>query len=537
MAPTTPQNQGDVVASVRTQWSALHPGQRRTVLLAGGVVLTTVLVWAALAARGPTMAPLYTNLSLQDGAAIVTQLTQSKVPYKLANNGSTILVPQSEVDQLRLQLAGKGLPSHGSVGLSSVLNLPFGATSFTRQVAYQDALQGELEQTIDDIQGVTSSRVQIVIPQTSAFATATAPATASVLLNLQPGAQLSSNQVQGVVRLVAASVQGLSSKNVTVVNQAGQILWSQGIAGGSGTGTVQAGASQASQDLAVTQTFDQQLQDQLQQMLGQVFGPGNVVTHVQATLSFNKGTVNAVTYTPQKNGRGVVQKLQELKQSLTGGASVGGVTGTASNSFPTYTSTTGTGKSGTSSSQQLTEDFVINHQTTTTVTAPGSVSQLSVAVVVNGTLTPTQQQLVTSTVQAAVGYNATQKDQITVVGMPFNNSVVKTLKGQPGPLPLGVPRRLVYEGGAVAAALVAGLLVLLAMRRSAPASAGPAGEPALAAAGARGAVAAAAEDGDDDPLTALLSGARRSRERLQGSLRQQPEDVARVVRVWLNQDE
>lgn len=538
MAPTAPQSPSALIAQVRGQWGALGAGQRRTVVLVGAMVLVAVLVGGALAARGPAMAPLYTNLSLQDGAAIVTQLQQSKVPYKLANNGATILVPKSEVDNLRLQLAGKGLPNHGAVGLSSVLSLPFGATSFTRQVAYQEALQGELEQTIDDIQGVSSSRVQIVMPQTSAFGGPTPPSSAAVLLNLQPGVTLSASQVEGVARLVAASVQGLSTSNVTVVNQIGDILWSQGAASGGSASSTTAASGQAAQDLQVTQTYDQQLQSQLQSLLDQVFGPGNVVTHVQADMTFNQGTIDSTTYQPGPNGQGVVQKLQALRNSLSGGSATGGIAGTATNSFPTYTSTSGAGAGKTSGtgSSSLTEDFVINQTTTHTVEAPGTVSRLSVAVVVNGTLTAAQQQLVTQTVQAAVGYSAARQDQITVVGMPFNKSLVKTLQAQPTAVPLGVPTHFVYEGAGAAIALIAGLLVLMALRK-------PKSEPAGAVGGGgheplrSPSEPLAAPEEEEDPFTTLLEGARRSRERMQGALRQQPEDVARVVRVWLSQDD
>ena len=538
MAPAAPQSPADILASLRGQWGGLAAGPRRTILVVGAAVLVAVLVGAALAARGPAMVPLYTNLSLQDGAAIVTQLQQSKVAYKLANSGTTILVPKSQVDNLRLQLAGKGLPNHGAVGLSSVLSLPFGATSFTRQVAYQEALQGELEQTIDDIQGVASSRVQIVMPQSSAFGAPTPPSSASVLLDLQPGVTLSSSQVEGVARLVAASVQGLSTNSVTVVDQYGDILWSQGAASGGASSGTAAGSGQVASDLQVTQQYDQQLQSQLQSLLAQVFGPGNVVTHVQADLTFSQGTIDATTYQPGKNGQGVVQKLQELRNSLSGGTSTGGIAGTATNSFPTYTSASGAGagKASTTGSSSLTEDFAINRTTTHTVVAPGTVKRLSVAVVVNGTLTAAQQQLVTQTVQAAVGYDAARQDQITVVGMPFNKSLVKTLQAQPTAVPLGVPTHFVYEGAAAAVALLAGLLVLMALRR-------PKAQPLGAV--ARGAPEAAGGESDplprgaeeEDPFTALLEGARRSRDRMQGALRQQPEDVARVVRVWLSQDD
>jgi len=239
-------NMGATWTSLRGQWQALAPARRRTVLGAFAAVAAGVLLLAFLAARGPAMAPLFTNLAPTDGAAIVAQLSHDKVNFKLANNGQTILVPQAQVDRLRLEMAGLGLPKSGPVGLSSVLSLPFGATDFTRQVAYQNALQGELEQTINQIQGVQASRVQIVMPQQATFSGQSTPASAAVLVKLQPGISLTSGQVRGIAHLVAASVQGLLPGAVTVLDQNGQILWAQGTTGQGVAGGAAGGSTFAS---------------------------------------------------------------------------------------------------------------------------------------------------------------------------------------------------------------------------------------------------------------------------------------------------
>jgi flagellar M-ring protein FliF len=524
------------LASLRGQWQGLQPAQRRTIAAVAIVALGGIILWASLAARGPAMAPLFTNLAPADGAAIITQLDRSKTPYRLADNGQTILVPRSDVDRLRLQLAGQGLPNQGTVGLGSVLNLPFGATDFTRQVAYQDGLQGELEQTIDQIKGVSSSRVQIVMPQAATFGAQGSPASAAVLVDMQPGLSLTQDQVGGIVHLVASSVQDLSPDDVTVIDQTGQILWSQGQPMASASAGGAAGeAGQAQSDLLVQQQFEQQLQQGLDRLLGQVFGAGNVIAQVNAQLSFSSGTVDKQLFQPAGSSAAVVQSMQELKSTVVGSnTAAGGVPGTSANSQPTTYPASAGGGNTSSTSDQLTQNFDVSEETDHTVVAPGTVSRLTVAVIVNSALTPAQQQLVTSTVQAAVGYDPARQDQITVVGMPFNTALLNQLQKQPAPpahTPLALPLPVLI-GAAAAGALLIVVLALALRRQPAPILPPLDDEPATVAD-----LAAAVADDGIDPLGVALARAQANRDKIQGALRQRPEDVARVVRVWLSQDE
>lgn len=538
MPPRSSGSLTEVASSLRAQWQGLQKGQRATLIGVGLAAVAAIIVWASLTARGPAMAPLFTNLAPADGAAIVTVLDHSKVAYHLTDNGQTILVPRDQVDHLRLQLAGQGLPNHGAVGLDSVLNLPFGATDFTRQVAYQNGLQGELEQTIDQIHGVASSRVQVVLPQTAPFGGQGTAATAAVLVDLQPGTSLDASEVGGIVHLVAASVQGLSPDQITVIDQTGQILWSQGAAAATSGAAAVGAAGQAQTDLQVQQQFNTQLQQGLQHLLDQVFGPGNVMTQVNAQLSFDSGTVDKSLFQPAGSTPAVVQSMQELKQTVVGGQASGAVPGTAANSFPAYTAG-GSGTAGSSTSDQLTQNFDVSQESDHTVLAPGSVARLSVAVVVNSTLTAAQQALVASTVKAAVGADPNRQDQITVVGMPFNQSLLATLQKQPAPgkrSALPVPLPVAVGVGALMLLLFIGALVL--RRRPVDPMFSPAGP--LVSGGAT-LVSNLASDALDepgpDPLGAALATAQSQRDRLQSALRQRPEDVARVIRVWLAQDE
>src|SRR3984957_149354 len=177
----------------------------------------------------PSYQPLFTNLQAADSRAVTAQLTTAKVPFQLSDGGSTVLVPAADVDQERVALAEQGLPNSGTVGFSNLEKSGITTSEFVQQVEYQQALEGQLEQTIESIQGVQSAQVNLVVPQQSDFAIGNQPATtASILVNLTPGTTLSSGQVQGIVHLAASSTPSLSASNVTVVDNHGQVLSSPG---------------------------------------------------------------------------------------------------------------------------------------------------------------------------------------------------------------------------------------------------------------------------------------------------------------------
>ena len=227
----------------------------------------------------PSYQPLFTNLQSSDAGAITQQLASQKIPYQLADGGSTILVPAADVDQERIALAQQGLPQAGNVGFSNLEKSGITTSEFVQQVEYQQALEGQLEQTIASIQGVQSAQVNLVVPQQSDFAVGTQQATtASILVNLAPGTALSSGQVSAIVHLAASSVPGLSSSDVTVVDNHGDVLTAPGDAGGT------SGASDTQQ----TDAYDNQLAASLTALLARVVGEGNAAVQVNALLDFNQ---------------------------------------------------------------------------------------------------------------------------------------------------------------------------------------------------------------------------------------------------------
>src|SRR6056297_1167292 len=195
------------------------------------IILTIVMAGAFgyLIFRGASTnyQPLFTNLSTDDSAAIVERLDENGVEYQLGGNGNTILVPESEIHRLRLDMASAGLPDQGVVGFEIFDNSEFGTTEFERKVNYYRALGGELSRSIQSISGIEFARVQITPPEESLFLAEEKSATASVMVKLEPGYNMSPDQVSAVQNLVASGVQDLPLEQVTIVDTGGNLL-SQG---------------------------------------------------------------------------------------------------------------------------------------------------------------------------------------------------------------------------------------------------------------------------------------------------------------------
>src|SRR6185436_15642157 len=200
------------------------PPARRVAVIAVGLLSMTAVLGLAWWVQQPLFRPLFTNLGQQDAAAIVEALRAEKVPFTLEDGGRAVLVPASRLYELRLALASRGLPEGGGVGFELFDRQTLGQTDFLQRLNYQRAMQGELGRTISQLGGVESARVHIAIPERSLFVSEERRPSASVVVKLAPGRSLASAQIDGIVHLVASSVEGLDADAVTVVDESGRRL-------------------------------------------------------------------------------------------------------------------------------------------------------------------------------------------------------------------------------------------------------------------------------------------------------------------------
>jgi len=204
----------------------------RRIFLIAGVLLVVVFSVLFFLFRGcapavtqkPGYTVIYSNLDLKDAANVIARLKELAIPYEIRDEGRAIAVAKEKSDQARIGLAEKSLPLGGAVGWEIFDQARLGATDFDRRIQLIRAISGELSRTIRRIEGVEDARVQVVIPETKLFAATVAPVTASVLLRLQPGFELAPAKINGIVHLVASSVENLQPENVTVIDESGKIL-------------------------------------------------------------------------------------------------------------------------------------------------------------------------------------------------------------------------------------------------------------------------------------------------------------------------
>ncbi len=373
-------------------------------LVIGGSLFYT---WAAT----PTYAPLFSNLSGSDASAIVDKLTADGTPYQLTDGGSTITVPQDSVYSERVKLSGAGLPSGDQTGYALLDKQGLTTSQFQQQVNYQRAVEGELEKTINAIQGVRSAVVHLAIPQQSVFTNDKTKPTASVLIATQPGASLTSEQVQAVTNLVSASIPGMSASDVSVSDSTGRVLSSVGGAGGGVTGS-------ADQRAQMTTDYESRLTTELQGMVDRLVGPGHAVVQVTADLDYDQTQTTTEKYTVQTS----VPPLADssTKETYTGaGGLTAGILGPSGAANPS-------GSAGTIySKESLTRNNAVGRTVEQRTSAPGSVRKLNVGILLDSSGAKIDPAALKSLVSSSVGMDATRGDSVEVTALAFDQATQK----------------------------------------------------------------------------------------------------------------
>lgn len=410
----------------KSYWVALTRAQQLLILAVGGsVVLTLFFSWIWFGRTD--YATLFSNLNQEDAGAIVEQLKREKVPYRL-EGGNQVLVPSRQVYDLRLKLSSQGLPSGGGVGFEVFDRSSFGMTDFAQKLNYQRALQGELARTIGQLKAVQQARVHLAIPQPTLFTDRERPTTASVVLKLKSGGSLSAQEVRGIGNLVASSVEGLTPERVTIVDTNGRILSS---------GNDRSFATLTSTQLETKGAVESDIERRVTSMLESVLGPGRATVRVTAQLNFDQ-----IERTEERFDPNTVLKQEQRTTESSQGTTTNpvGIPGATSNVVAPQAT------QGTTNSRSSRESEVLNYEVSKSVerkiVAPGAISRLSVAVLVDGLTragsagsgaeareyVPRSQEEVEKlrrVVQSSVGFNAARGDDVQLVEIPFDNSTAE----------------------------------------------------------------------------------------------------------------
>jgi flagellar M-ring protein FliF len=423
--------------SSRLQVLSLLPNQQKLGLMLAVAAIVALVAGLWMWGQTPDYRVLYSNLSDRDGGSIIASLQQMNVPYKFAEGGGALLLPANQVHEVRLRLASQGLPRGSLAGFELMENQKLGVSQFLEQVNYQRAQEGELARSIQSLAAVQGARVHLAMAKPSVFAREQQKPGASVLLNLYPGKTLDAAQVSAIVHLVSSSVPDMPVKNVTVVDQQGNLL----SANNEGTGNAPLDPSQ----LKYIQQIEQSYVKRIEAILAPITGASNVRAQVAADVDFSQSENVAEIHKPNQNPTNAAVRSQQSTEATSSGQGAGGVPGALSNQPPAPASAPVNAPAGApadggnpvaAAPVNSRKDSTVNYEVDKTIRHTrqqvGSIKRLSVAVVVNHRkttdsagktsfkpLAEAEMQQINGLVKEAMGFNQERGDSLNVANSAF----------------------------------------------------------------------------------------------------------------------
>lgn len=537
-----------IAAAPQTAFGAL-PMRNKLMLGAGAAALAAVIAVAAMWARTPDYRVLFSNLSDRDGGSVVAALSQMNMPYKFSDVGGVIMVPADKVHDVRLKLASQGLPKGGTVGFELVETQKFGTTQFQERLNYQRGLEGELARSIMALSAVSTARVHLALPTSNGFFREQQKPSASVLVALHPGRLLERSQIAGIVHLVASSIPDMTPKQVSIIDQSGALLSTQGDA------TQSAGLDP--NQLQYLRSMEQAYIARIIEIVEPLVGRGNVKAQVTADIDFTLSESTAEQYRPNQGAEPSAVRSQQVNESSGGQPANGaqGVPGAMTNQppvppaapingpgqqLPQAGAGAAAGQPGRESRREATTNFEVDKTVRVVRNASGNLKRLTAAVVVNhrrvlddegkATLTPLdakEVEQIQSLVREAIGFTKDRGDALNVVNAPFSVEEIPVVEPMPmwkDPSVLSTARGIGMQLGLV----LLGLLAIFGVIR--PALKRPPAPPARPGSGSSTLVAndvALPPPVDPNALSAPSEAALKL-------ARENPATVANVVRGWVN---
>jgi flagellar M-ring protein FliF len=461
---------------------------------------------------------LETSLDPAQTGKITSALDAKGIGYEIQNGGTALAVDSGQVSQARIALATAGLLGVGSQqpGFTLLDKSSLGASNFQQQVTYQRALEGQLDQTIEQIQGIDSATVNLVLPsqQDQLFGENGPSSSASVLLS--DSGNVDPNAVKGIAELVASSVQGLSDQKVTITDSSGALLWPS-----SGAGSSDGATSKQS----VQNQYDAQMAAAATGLLAQTLGPGKAQVVVNADVNANQATSDILTY----GKKGVPLTQQTQTETLKGGGgTAGGTTGT----IPAYAATGGSSSSNYNNKTANTT-YGVNKTVTHSTIAPGAVNSQTVSVLVDKSVPASAIPAIKSAVAGAVGINAKRGDTLSISQIAFAKPAATTASPSSPTKMLGYAKYALVGLGA--------LIFLFFMRRNIKRREREVfgGQPTwLRELETPRPLAALASGADEEPtdIKRLRSPVNVPKRQVEELVERDPDRVAQQVRAWMSED-
>lgn len=383
---------------------------KQKIVIGVSVVTTFILIIFLVSIfNQPNYAVLFADLSQQDASKVVEHLSAQKIPYQIEDNGSMIRVPKDKVYETRLELAGKGLPSSGTVGYELFDKSSMGMSDFMQKLNYKRALEGELARTIAGQEGIDGARIHLVFPEKSIFRDEQIPPTASVVIKLRDNYKIPKDKASAIVNFISSSVEGLSTNNITLIDTKGRLLWKED--------SDENLSFASTKQYEIKNSIEMYLAQKAQNLLDNVLGYGNSMVQVNAELNFNQVEKTMEIYDPESQ----VVISEQTSSGSNAGFSIGDTT------------------------QQSNENNITNYEVSKTIQRvieeTGNIKRLSVAAVINDIpktikkdgkqiveytpRSPEQIKKIEELLRGAMGINNERNDLLSIVNIPFETKPVE----------------------------------------------------------------------------------------------------------------
>jgi|TARA_R100000005_G_scaffold84289_2_gene52353 flagellar M-ring protein FliF len=419
------ENSGGLVA--RFNGYSRQPVSRQIALLVGlaaSIALGIGLVQWMLV---PNYKPLFGSMAAEDTTSAMSTLDANGIDYRLDDRTGMVTVAADEVHRARLLLATEGFPRSGDIGFDSIYQeQEIGVSSFMEQARYHRSLEQELARTISALDGVRGARVHLAMAKQSAFLRQRQEPAASVVLHLYGGRVLSERQLAGIVHLVSASVPNLKPETVSVVDQQGRLLSSQGNPDDFGY---------SKEQFQMAQQLEQRYSQRIVDILEPILGPGRVHAQVSADIDFTRIERTSEVYAPD-----TVLRSEQTSEEMTTRLLEGGVPGTLANQPPEDPdvlaqppeAAAAQNTAPTRSTRRETRNYEMDKTISHIRETPGTLRKLSIALVLDhvettaedgsvarAPLAPERVEEITRLAREAVGFSEERGDTVSVINASF----------------------------------------------------------------------------------------------------------------------
>lgn len=392
-----------------------------------GLIAAAALAWMMIAQ--PPQRVLFPNLGDADKAAVSEALGAANIASDIDASGA-LTVGEDDYHRARMLLASQDLPKAAPGGYAILDELPMGVSRAVEGERLRQARETELARSIAEIDAVIDARVHLATPEASVFVRDNARPSASVIVRLEPGRTLSDSQVRSITNLVAGSVPGMKTDDVTIVDQMGALLSSKDSQAGTGAGDAR---------IDYQRRVEDKYRLQLSKLLTPLVGAGNFSAEIQADVDLDETQATRESF----DKSGVIRAEQGQWQSpqANAGQASGGIPGALSNTPPAAATLTnpnnpetqpgaGNTQAGGKASEEYARTYDLGKEVSVSRQAPGAIKRLSVAVLLRDPAgakprTPAEIRQINELVRAAVGYSAARQDQVTVISRPFSAEVTE----------------------------------------------------------------------------------------------------------------